>query len=268
MRANGISLIQTATPLLTASLAISLFALGWNETIVPYSSRKFQQVNNVEIRKRALRGILSDREIWYHGAAGFYNIDHVDRVRRAVFGLVVYRFDEDFRLNDVLRVPRAFWRDGGWVIEEGLRYRLGSDTLVTRIDPNTLTIPETLDDFLEVQREPEELSYALLRKRIADLTRKGIDASHFLVDLHLKVALPFASMALTLVAVPIAGRLRRHPSIAAVVGLGTAVGFAYWVLLGLANSLGQSGAMPPIAAAWSANVVFLLVGTALFLYGE
>jgi hypothetical protein len=55
--------------------AISIACLLWNETVVPYCSRKSEYVNNIEIRKRAVRGILSDRAIWYHGADGFYNID-------------------------------------------------------------------------------------------------------------------------------------------------------------------------------------------------
>jgi lipopolysaccharide export system permease protein len=55
---------------------------------------------------------------------------------------------------------------------------------------------------------------------------------------------------------------------AAIVGIGTVIGFSYWVVLGLANSLGQTGTLPPMIAAWSANVVFLLVGLALFLYAE
>jgi lipopolysaccharide export system permease protein len=267
-RASGISLGQTAVPLLLVSFTISLLALGWNETVVPYSSRKFQHVNNIEIRKRNLRGILSDREIWYHGGAGFYNIDHVDRARQAVYGLVIYEFDGEFHLRSVLRIPEALWRNDRWTFDEGVRYTIGDDTVVARIEASSVSIPETLDDFLEVEREPEELSYALLRERIADLTKKGIDASHYLVDLHLKVALPFASAVLALVAIPIAGKLRRNPSVAAIVGIGSAVGFAYWVLLGLANSLGQTGSLPPLVAAWAANVIFLLVGTALFLYSD
>jgi lipopolysaccharide export system permease protein len=131
-----------------------------------------------------------------------------------------------------------------------------------------LAIPETLDDFLEVQREPEELSFSQLRDRIDSLTRKGIDASHYLVDLHLKLALPFASALLALVAVPIGGRLRRHPSVAAIIGLGTAVGFCYWVVLALAMSLGQSGAIPPLPAAWVANAIYALLGAVLFLWSE
>ena len=269
LRASGVSLGQTAVPLLAVAAGISVAAFIWNETVVPYSSRRFQQVNNVEIRKRTLRGVLSEREIWYHGAAGFYNIDHVDRARGIVYGLVIYRLDDGFRLQSVIRVPRADWRDGAWVTMGTVQHQIGDETFSeTLIASDALGLPETLDDFLEVEREPEELSFSLLRQRIAALTRKGIDASHFLVDLHLKLALPFASAVLACVGIPIAGRLRRHPSIAGIVGLGTAVGFGYWVLLALANSLGQSGVLPPIVAAWAANVFFLLVGAALFLSGD
>ena len=52
------------------------------------------------------------------------------------------------------------------------------------------------------------------------------------------------------------------------VGVGLAVGFLYWVVLGLSNSLGRSGALPAFAAAWAANLLFLLLGTALFLSSE
>jgi lipopolysaccharide export system permease protein len=268
LRAGGISLLQTAFPLLWIALGICVFMLTWNETVVPYCSRRFQHVNNSEIRKRRVRGILSDREIWYHGRAGFYNIDYVDRGRQAVFGLMIYRLDDHFRLESVVRVPEAYWRHGRWLTAAGVRYRFDESTLVEPVGRNEISIPETLDDFLEVQREPEELSYSSLRERIRDLTEKGIDASHYLVDLQLKLAVPFASFALAFVAIPIAGRLRRHPSIASIIGLGMGVGFFYWVLLGLATSLGQNGAIPPVPAAWSANVVFVLLGVLLFLSSE
>jgi lipopolysaccharide export system permease protein len=268
-RSGGVSLLQTAAPVLALSLLISAACLVWNETVVPYASREFQYVNNIEIRKRALRGVLSERAIWYHGADGFYHIDYVDRARQAVFDLTIYRLDASFRLRSVVHVPRAEWSDGHWRSTDAVEYPMeGSDVRGVPVPADGLRIAETLDDFLEVQREPEELSYTALRERIDDLARKGIDASHYLVDLYLKLALPFASCVLTVVAVPIAGRLRRHPSIAAIVGLGTAVGFGYWVVLGLSTSLGQTGALPPILAAWAANGMYLLLGVGLFLSSD
>jgi len=269
LRSGGVSLMQTAAPVLVLSCAISVAALVWNETVVPYASRKFQYVNNIEIRKRALRGVLSERAIWYHGGDGFYHIDYVDRAQQAVFDVTIYRLDSAFHLRSVVHVPRADWRDGRWQATDAVEYPMTDGTVSGNPVPaDGLRIGETLDDFLEVQREPEELSFAALRERIDDLSRKGIDASHYLVDLYLKLALPFASLVLTAVAVPIAGRLRRHPSIAAIVGLGTGIGFGYWVVLGLSTSLGQTGALPPLVAAWAANGVYLLVGAALFLSSE
>jgi lipopolysaccharide export system permease protein len=269
LRASGVSLAQTAVPVMALAAAISVAALVWNETVVPYCSRKFEYVNNVEIRKRAIRGVLSDRAIWYHGADGFYNIDYVDRAQQAVYDLTIYKLDAQFRLRSVVNVARAQWVDGRWEATGAVEHALDGDTFhSTPVPAERLAISETLDDFLAVQREPEELSFTELRERVQILTRKGIDASHYLVDLYLKLALPFASAVLALVAVPIGGRLRRHPSIAATIGLGTAVGFSYWVLLGLSTSLGQTGAIPPLIAAWSANVLFVLLGTVLFLWSE
>jgi lipopolysaccharide export system permease protein len=269
LRASGVSLTQTAIPILALALLISIATLVWNETVVPYSSRNFQYVNNVEIRKRAIRGVLSNRAIWYHGAGGFYNIDYVDRARQAVYDLTIYRLDDQFRLHSVVQVPRAQWADGGWQVTGAVEHRLERPGFHSApVAPENVSIPESLDDFLEVQREAEELSFTALRERIHSLTRKGIDASHYLVDLYLKLALPFSSTVLALIAVPIAGRLRRHPSLAAIIGLGTALGFGYWVLLGLSRSLGDSGAIPPMVAAWAANGIYALLGIVLFLWNE
>jgi lipopolysaccharide export system permease protein len=269
LRASGVSLVQSAVPLIGVALLISLAVLIWNETVVPYCSREFQYVNKVEIRKRAVRGILSDREIWYHGKNGFYNIAHVDKEKRTIFGLVIYGLDDEFHLDHVIEVESAHWVNGAWQIEGAVEHRLSGsgDTMLTR-PCNDLVIPETLGDFLEVRREPEELSFLLLRQWIDHLTHKGIDASNYLVELHLKLAVPFASLVLALVGIPISGRVTRHPSVALIVGLGGVVGFCYWVVLALSQSLGLSGALPPVVAAWSANVLFTLIGVAFFLYAE
>jgi lipopolysaccharide export system permease protein len=166
-------------------------------------------------------------------------------------------------------VASAHWVDGKWQVEGAVEHRLSGsgDTILTQ-PRNDLVIPETLGDFLEVRREPEEMSFLLLRNWIDSLTRKGIDVSNYLVELHLKLAVPFASLVLALVGIPISGRVTRHPSVALIVGFGMVVGFCYWVVLALSQSLGLSGALPPVVAAWSANVLFTLIGVAFFLYAE
>ena len=102
LRASGVSLTQTALPLLGLAFLISVGTLAWNETIVPYSTREYQYVNNVEIRKRGERSILSERETWYHGADGFYNIEQLDTRQGALYGLTIYRTDPAFELRNII----------------------------------------------------------------------------------------------------------------------------------------------------------------------
>lgn len=270
LRASGVSLYQMAVPLLGVAALISFGTLAWNETVVPYCTREYQHVNNIEIRKRTERGILNEREIWYHGADGFYNIDHIDARRQTLFGVTIYKTDQKFDLDTIVHVASAQWTDGAWVSTDAELRTIATDGVIVseHIDPRRVLIHETLGDFLEVRREPEELSYMALRQRIQDLTRKGIDAANYLVDLHLKLAVPFASFVLACVAVPLAGRVQRHPSVAAILFTGLVVGFAYWVILALTNSLGQSGVLPAVVSAWASNVVFFLLGVALFLSTE
>ncbi|HVN86175.1 MAG TPA: LPS export ABC transporter permease LptG [Candidatus Binatia bacterium] len=269
-RALGVSLGQTAVPLLAVTALISVASLLWDETVVPYCSRHFQYISDVKIKKRTVRGLLSDHEIWYHGRDGFYNIDQVDAARSTLHGLTIYRLDESFAPVSIVEVPQARWDGTRWHTSPATERRLidGGQTATRTLGRNEVVIPETLDDFVEVQRSADELSFSMLRQRIRTLARKGIDTSTYLIDLHLKLAVPFASFVLTVMGIPLAGRVRRNPSVSAVIGVGLSAGFGYWVVLALANSLARGGALPAPVAAWAANGVFLLIGIALFLGRE
>ena len=269
-RASGVSLPQTAFPLLVLAAALSVGTLLWNEAAVPYCTQAYQYVNNVEIRKRPQRGVLSQRGIWYHGTDGFYNIDQIEPRNRLLVGLTIYRTGPAFNLRSIIEVPSAHWTGSGWVTSGATERSVALDgQIVTRqLPPDQVVIHETFEDFLEVHREPDELSYLDLRQHINDLSRKGIDASSYLVDLNMKLAVPFAALVLAWVAIPLAGRVQRHPGLAAIVGLGLALGFGYWVVLALTNSLGETGVLPAGLSAWAANIIYGLLGGALFLSSE
>jgi lipopolysaccharide export LptBFGC system permease protein LptF len=70
-----------------------------------------------------------------------------------------------------------------------------------------------------------------------------VDTSESWVDLHLKIALPAATIIMMVLAVPLATAGTRVTSFAASIGLGFAVGFSYFVLLAFARTLGLSGAL-------------------------
>jgi len=66
---------------------------------------------------------------------------------------------------------------------------------------------------------------------------------------------------------PIGMRSLRGSSLANNIGVGLLIGASYWFVLALAVSLGHSGALPPIIAAWTANAIFAGIGLFLLLGG-
>src|SRR5512139_2178114 len=131
LRASGVSLAQTAFPLLVVAGLVSAGTLAWNETVVPYCTRAYQYVNNVEIRKRPQRGVLNQHGIWYHGADGFYNIDQVDARRSALYGLTMYRIDPDFNLRSIVEVAAAHWTGSGWATTGATERSVTGDGQIT-----------------------------------------------------------------------------------------------------------------------------------------
>ena len=261
LRACGVSIWQVVAPLVLVAAGISLGVLAWNETVVPYSARQSHLVENLEIRKRGVARIFAGREVWYHGGAGFYNIDRVSPRRRALYGLTVYQLTPDFRPWRTIEAESANWDGGRWQLL-GVRTReFGADGVreVPRL-PDGFALPESLDDFRAVSVEAEELSYGTLRRQIEDLQRKGVDTSESWVDLHLKLALPAASLMMILIAAPLAAAGTRVGSIAGSMAVGFVIGFGYFVVVAFARALGQTGMLPPTIAAWAGNAVFALIG--------
>lgn len=266
LRACGVSIWQIALPLLGLAAAVSAGMFAWNETVVPYGAQRYHAIDTHELKKRGAATLFTGRDVWYHGHAGFYNIDRVSLRRRTLYGLTVYQLDDDFRPARQVEVDVATWDGARWHFNGARTRKFEPDgEHLSAGTPPRFVLPETLEDFGTVAIEPEAMSHAMLRRQIKDLRRKGVDASESLVDLHLKIALPAASLLMMLLAIPLSVTGTRRSSFATAVAIGCALAFGYYVVLGFAHALGQGGPLPPALAAWSANLLVGLVGGYLVL---
>jgi lipopolysaccharide export system permease protein len=270
MRSCGISLWQIGVPVVAAGLGLSLTMLAWGEYVVPRCTMRAHYVDHVEIKKKEFKGHFNQAEIWYHGRQSFTNIERFDIRGSQVFGVKRYEFDDQFRLRRIVEVGSATWTGSEWTTDDAVEILLASDgTLETKpLAQSGIDLEGTPDDFGAVQWDPDDLSYRSLSREIADLRRKGIDTTDATVGLWLKLAVPFVSVVMVLIAVPLASRHSRNAGVAASVGVALLVGFSFWVVLALTTSLGRSGVLPAPVAAWSANVVFATIGAIFFLSAE
>ena len=75
------------------------------------------------------------------------------------------------------------------------------------------------------------------------------------MQLQRKIAFPFATVIMALLAVPFAVTTGRRGAMYGI-GIGIALSIAYWVILNVFSALGEGGVMTPMVAAWAPNMLF------------
>jgi lipopolysaccharide export system permease protein len=269
MRASGLSVQRIALPLIVLSFAICGATFFLNESLVPAFSHRADTIYKTEIRNKKQQSLFGNRDIWLRGDGSFINIDHFDTLTNTMEGVTVFILNRDFSLRGFVEIPRGRWNGTKWEIEQAVEWRFLPDGKMVNLEivaPPPIT--ETPEDLKLLARDASEFTYFDLQKQIADMKAKGIDATAYEVDLQTKVALPFISPLMVLLAVPFA--LKKHVSggIALSFGVAMLIGFGYWVLIAFCISLGHSGALPAWLAAWAPNLIFTLIGIYFFTAEE
>ncbi len=267
MRAGGLSAAQIVLPLLTVCLTLSVSVFFWNEKVVPYFATQAHLINTIEIKKRQMQGLIGDQQIWAHGQDTFYNIGSFDAKTRALVGVTIYPIDTEFHLKGLIEIPQAVWTNGQWHYREGVerRFTETGEIETLALQEGVLDLHEKPDDLMAARRDANEFNYAELSALIENLRKKGLDTSEYIVDLHLKLAVPFICTVMGLIAMPIGMRNLRGKSLASNIGVGLLIGAIFYFVFALAVSLGHSSVLPPLAAAWTANGIFALIGLFMLL---
>jgi lipopolysaccharide export system permease protein len=261
IKACGLSTAGLAQKIVTASFLLGGFVFLFGETVVPYTSYRSNKIWNIEVEKQDPALFYGSHQIWYRGQNSIYWIRHFDFQKKRMQRPTFYFFDNDFRLTKRIDGQRAVWQDGQWRIEKGVIQERGPDGgyNLRRFESRSLDIEETPEAFVKGEKKPEEMSYWQLKRYAAKVREEGYDNTRYLVDMHIKTAIPFAGLVLALIGISIALRVEKGGTPLAI-SVGMAGCFCYVLTLGLSSSLGLSGVLPPLLSAWLANFVFLLLG--------
>jgi lipopolysaccharide export system permease protein len=266
LKANGLNLFAVSKTILGASLLTGALVFLCSETVVPYTTSKSNRIWNIQVEKQDPGLFYGKDQIWYKGTDSIYWIRHYDSKKKLMQGLSLFFFDKDFRLVKRIDGRIGKWRGGFWRIENGIIQAPGEggDYTLKRFLTLDLHLPEGPETFMAGTRKPEEMNYWQLKRYAQKVRDEGYDDSRYLVDMNVKIAFPLISVILVLIGIPVSLRLNRGGTPLAI-SFGIAVCFLYLVLLGFSRSLGLSGTLPPLLAAWLANIVFLLIGIYLMI---
>jgi len=268
LKAAGISLFRVSLPVLAAALVISLAAIVFQEAALPEISAKAEEVDRVKIRGQLPRHLQRQSQIWYRASdTRFFRMALLDPVEKSMEGLLVLEIDKQFRLVNRIEAGKARWTPDGWQLRNGVVRRVDRLNRV-RTEPfasRLAVMPEHIDDFIQVQRSPEAMSFLELRAYVTKLQESGHQVGKYVVQLYSKLSFPFVHLIMALVAIPFALAAPRSGGRAVGIGVAIVIAVGYWMVHSMALAFAQADLLPPALAAWTANVVFAGLGTALFL---
>ncbi|MBW2085491.1 MAG: LPS export ABC transporter permease LptG [Deltaproteobacteria bacterium] len=266
LKAGGISLYRVSIPILWMALFMSLLLFGLSETVIPYTSAQTNAIWNVEVEKRQDTSSGRYEDVWYKGEGIIYNFQVYDQPARVLEGVSLYRFDEKFVIHERIEAKEARWIDGRWLFFQGLvkRYLNDGELRLEYFDQAVFELPEMPEDFSRVTRSPDEMNFESLYRYARRVEAEGHDPVRYYVDLNLKIAFPLICFVMALIGLPIAFWREKGGGIALGIGAGIGLSFVYLVLLGLFRSLGYTGLLPHVAAAWLPVLIFILLGFFLF----
>ncbi len=267
MKANGISLYRIAFPALIFAAIVSICLFYFSEMITPAAIQKAEYVIKVDVQKQKSMGFFKQNEIWYRSRNAIYKFEMFDVTKDSIHGVTINYLTPNFTLERRIDAASAEWKNGQWIF-----YNL----MITRFDANNIPVlewdkqriidlPEKPDDFKIIQKDADKMGYFDLRKYVKKIQIEGHDATRYIVDLYGKLAMPFVTLILVFIGISFSLRSERGGGIMQSIGIGIFIGVSYWIVHAFSMSLGRSGLLPALLAAWAANIIFSSAAVLLFL---
>jgi len=259
---SGISLYRVLAPLIILSIFISIGAGFFNELVVPESNQRRFDIYRYEIQNNPKNRGKNRNNIYIQDTDNRkLVVKYFNAQKSEGKDISIQTFDGPVIIERIDAEIMKWDTSGVWLLKKGKVRRFSGleeelisfkDSLLTdsRITPENLT---------EIQSKPEEMGYFDLNQFISDLREIGANPRKWLVERHLKIAMPFTNFIIILLGAPLASRKRRG-GIGLNFGVSLLISFAYFIIIRVGQVMGHQGNLEPFIAAWLGNFIFLALG--------
>lgn len=262
MQAAGFSKLKIGGSVLKTAIPLMIIITLLGEWGSPQSQKLAR-----DMRTFALSGgnLLSVRRgVWARDANDFIFIGKVQNDQ--IFGLNMWRFDGDKKLNEVIFAKKADYQgDNVWLLHgvhltymdgeiEISKEQLPSYRWKTSLAPDKLAV---------VTVKPEEQSLTGLYNYVHYLKQSEQDASRYELAFWRKVTQPFSIAVMMLMALSFIFGPLRSVTMGARILTGVVAGFTFYISSEFFGPLSLVYGFPPIIGALAPSVVFLTIAVLL-----
>ena len=263
MKSGGVSFYRLAAPVVAAAFCVSLFAIAFNEFLVPAANSAYSHTLHYEIEKNS-RPQAQEHIVIKDVKNG--NIQRLTYARKfedgIMYGVSLQEFEKD-TLTRMENAEEAVWEDNQWVMYNGTIHDLSDDGGVQRTMKFQMQVMPLDQDPKSIsleQKKPEEMSIKELKQQIKALKNEYVSSSTYEVELHQRLSIPMASLIFALVGTPLGLSKQRSTSSSIGFGLSIIIIFIYYSVMTFTGALGDGGALSPILAAWTPNLIAIAAG--------
>lgn len=276
MRAAGVSALRLIGVPAVAALALALALVMLVNPLVATSITTGAAMEDTLRGRETSRLSVSADGLWLRQADPGGGQTVIQAARANPDGTILnrvrlHRFDPDGRLYARIEAGSARLETGHWLLvgaEEWLRtpdgrFDRSGDTVALRL-ATALTGQQILDSF----SPPETLSFWELGRFIGQMEEAGFSGRRHRLFLQSELAKPALFAAMVLIGAAFALRPARFGQVGVMILLAVLAGFSLYFLKDFAESLGASGAIPLMVAAWTPPVAAILLALGLLLHLE
>lgn len=269
--ALGISLRRLLLPLIIAASIVGIADFAIYNWLVPASESAYQQAFRGVVFRQGVPRITANAFFKGPNDQYFY-IRRYDESTGKLYDVYVYDtsgrlFPQAQTQITMITAQEGTWTGGAWELGSANVYGFDRETQLVytaTIDSLILPIDQAVEQILSQSRTPTEMGITELRQRIAQARVNGQRTDEYVVEAHLKLSLPIATVIFVLLGGSLSLAFLPRSRAAGVV-LGLLLVAVFQGVLWWTQTLGRRGAMNPALAAWLPDLLFGVVGVLLFM---
>lgn len=271
MRSCGVGPMRIAAPFLAFAAVAACAMFGLSAVFAPLGAAKADYVRNVLIEKKQRPVALKSHRPWIlAGKQTLVNIEDVDPEEATLRGVSVYQIGPDFRLTELVESREARYTETGWMLQDATRRTLDANgaTVTEHFQWWPVPISQKPEEFQSwFSAKSDELTLADLKAHADRLRLDGYGYVRYLTDYYVAASYPLSGIVMVVLGLALGRKMggRRRAGIALGIGLALAMGFLYWTTQSVTIAFGRSGALLPFFAALLPHVLFLCLGSYLFM---
>ncbi|MCG5495278.1 LPS export ABC transporter permease LptG [Ectothiorhodospira variabilis] len=256
MRAAGVSVSRIITSALQAGVVLMLAAVLLGEVVAPASERQAQNMRTFSHSDQIQVGGVG---LWARDGNDYLNVRVIMPGLR-LHDLRVYRFDDEQRMTESIRISSARYQGGEWHMEGVVRSQVSVEGVeVEQSDTETwdrLLAPELFDVIVV---EPRQMSAWTLARYIGYLRENNLESAPYELAFWTRFTTPLSSLVMLLLAIPFIFGSLRTGGAGQRLFIGILIGVGFHLLNRMLNHMGLVYGMPPLLAAVLPMAVFLVI---------